>query len=289
MSSLFNYHQAFTRNLGLITEAQQHKLRNSNVAIAGMGGVGGDYLITLIRAGICNFQIADFDRFEMANFNRQYGATLSSLNHNKASWMAKLAQDINPESNINILQDGINQDNLEDFLEDADLVIDAIDLFEVELHRQLIKTAVSRNQTVLAAVPFGFGAALLAFNNKGMSFDDFFMIRSDMSYEEKFLHLALGFSPVGLHLKYMDLHHVNITEKRGPSSGAACKLCAGLIGIQALIALLYPQLLRPVPWFTHFDARLMKFKHKRLWLGNRNPLQRLKAFIAKRRFQTNDG
>ena len=51
----FDYGQAFSRNIGWVTEAEQEKLRNSRVAIGGMGGVGGVHLLTLARLGISRF------------------------------------------------------------------------------------------------------------------------------------------------------------------------------------------------------------------------------------------
>ena len=92
----WSYAEAFKRNRGLITEEEQEKLRNSRVAIAGMGGVGGVHLVTLARLGIGKFTIADPDVFEVANFNRQYGATISNVGRNKAEAMAEAALDINP-------------------------------------------------------------------------------------------------------------------------------------------------------------------------------------------------
>ncbi len=58
--------EAFSRNIGLLTEAEQEKLANATVAIPGMGGVGGIHLITMVRTGIGRFHIADFDTFEPA-------------------------------------------------------------------------------------------------------------------------------------------------------------------------------------------------------------------------------
>ena len=67
----FSYDEAFSRNLGWVTEAEQARLRRTRVCIAGLGGVGGVYLLTLARLGIGAFSIADFDSFALANFNRQ--------------------------------------------------------------------------------------------------------------------------------------------------------------------------------------------------------------------------
>lgn len=285
--SAFDYKQAFSRNLGLVSEEEQEILKASTVAIAGMGGVGGDYLVTLARTGIGGFHVADFDHFELANFNRQYGATLSSLGKEKAKTMAGLVLDINPEIHIKTFPEGITQGNLDDFLSGCQVVIDGIDLFEVDSHRMLINAAVAKGLPVLAAVPFGFGAAMVAFDAKGMSFDDYFAITPDMSPEEKVLQLALGFAPAGFHLKYIDFRHVNLHERRGPSNVAACKLCAGLIGTQALVALLHPEKLKSAPYYTHFDAHLLRCKHGRLSNGNKGFMQRLKGYIARRRIKIN--
>lgn len=67
--SLFDYSRAYSRNIGWVTEAEQQVLRSKRIAIGGMGGVGGSHLLTLTRLGIGNFHIADFDRFELANFS----------------------------------------------------------------------------------------------------------------------------------------------------------------------------------------------------------------------------
>jgi tRNA A37 threonylcarbamoyladenosine dehydratase len=59
--SAFSYEEAFSRNLGWVTSAEQERLRDARVCIAGLGGVGGIYLLTLARLGVGRFSIADFD------------------------------------------------------------------------------------------------------------------------------------------------------------------------------------------------------------------------------------
>ena len=55
------------------------------------GGVGGTHLLTLTRLGIGSFNIADMDSFEIANFNRQVGASMSSIDKPKVDVMSALA------------------------------------------------------------------------------------------------------------------------------------------------------------------------------------------------------
>jgi hypothetical protein len=74
----FRYEEAFARNLGWVTEAEQAALRGKRIAIAGAGGVGGVHLLTLARLGVGAFTIADMDRFDLVNFNRQAGAMMST-------------------------------------------------------------------------------------------------------------------------------------------------------------------------------------------------------------------
>src|SRR3954467_3744601 len=103
----FPFLKAFDRNIGWLTEWEQLALKGKRVAIAGMGGVGGFHLLTLARLGIGSFSIADFDRFEAANFNRQIGATISSLGRPKAEVLEEMARDINPGIRITRFDNGV--------------------------------------------------------------------------------------------------------------------------------------------------------------------------------------
>lgn len=281
----FDYHNAFSRNLGIVSSDEHVRLCQSTVAIAGMGGVGGDYLISLVRAGVGRFHIAEFDEFELANFNRQYGANIRTLGRRKIEVMLEYALEINPDLDVKIFDKGLNAGNIDEFLSGADLAVDGMDIFAVDMHPLLVNSATARGIITIAAVPLGLGAGVLAFGPGGMSYEDYFAISPDMSEEEKIIQFALGFAPEMHHLKYLDPESINLKARKGPSSIAGCKLCAGFITTQALLALLHPHELRLLPWYTYLDARLNRFHHRRLWMGNRNPLQRLKSFIAKKRLE----
>lgn len=279
----FVYKEAFSRNLGVVSPGEHERLRNATVAIAGMGGVGGDYLISLVRAGVGGFHLAEFDEFELANFNRQYGANTQTIGRPKLQVMVENALAINPELRITTFEDGIHDGNIDAFLAGTQLAVNAIDAFAVDKHPLLINAASARNLATIAAVPLGLGAGVLAFGPQGMAYDDYFAITPQMNEEERIVQFMLGFAPEMYHLKYLDPAFINLKARKGPSSVAGCKLCAGFITTQALIALLHPEELRCVPWYTYLDARLGRFRHRRLWMGNRHPLQRIKSFVAKQR------
>src|SRR5689334_23654968 len=107
MTASFDYDIAFSRNLGWLSRDEQHALRGKRVAIAGLGGVGGIHLLTLARLGIGRFHLADFDRFDLANFNRQSGATVATLGEPKVDVLARMARDINPDVELTLFPEGV--------------------------------------------------------------------------------------------------------------------------------------------------------------------------------------
>ena len=136
---MFDYNKAFSRNIGWVTENEQQVLKNKTVAIAGAGGVGGVHLLTLSRLGLSNFNISDFDDFEVHNFNRQSGAVMSTLGEQKVDVMEKMAKDINPEANIKSFPEGIFEHNVDEFLDGVDLYVDALDFFALSARKTVFK------------------------------------------------------------------------------------------------------------------------------------------------------
>ena len=281
----FNYQEAFVRNIGVVSGTEHRRLRDCTVAIAGMGGVGGDYLISLVRAGVGGFHLAEFDEFEIHNFNRQYGANTQTIGRPKLEVMVEMALAINPSLRIKTFAEGVSPANVDAFTSGVDLVIDGMDVFAVDMHPLLVNAASAKGLTTLAAVPLGMGAGILAFGPEGMSYADYFAISPGMSEDEKVIQFALGFAPEMYHLRYLNPKSINLKARKGPSSVAGCKLCSGFIVTQALLALLHPEETQCVPWYTYVDVRLNRYRHRRLWMGNRNPIQRLKSFVAKKRLQ----
>jgi len=278
----FDYKLAFSRNHGIISHDEQQVLKKSTVAIAGMGGVGGDYLITLARAGIANFKISDFDVFEVGNFNRQYGATMSSVGRQKMDVMRELALDINPELNITEYGQGINEKNVDEFLQGVDVFVDAVEFFEIQVHRLIINACMKKGIPAVFGVPLGFGVGMLIYTPEGMSFDDYFDIDYTQPSELQVLKMSLACAPAGFHLKYVDPASVDLSKRQAPSIASGCKLATGMVITQTLQAILHPAELKPIPHYTCYDARLNKLKKGYLWLGNKNPLQKIKFSVARK-------
>lgn len=279
----WNYFEAFSRHDGLLTRAEQERLRTSRVAIVGMGGVGGVHLITLARLGIGRFTIADPDRFELANMNRQYGARVDTLGQFKAEVMAAEVRRINPEAEIRVMREPVRPETTAAFLDGADLFVDGIDFFALDMRRRLFRQAAENGIHAITAGPIGFGSAWLVFAPDGIGFDQFFDLDDRQTELDRLIALVAGLTPALLQRPYIDLERVNLAEGRGPSAGLACHLCAGIVAAEALKILLQRGGVRCAPWYSQFDAYRGMLRRGRLRWGNRGPLQRLKRWWLTRR------
>lgn len=280
----FSYDEAFSRNIGWITEWEQLALKNKKVAIAGMGGVGGVHLLTLARLGIGAFNISDLDKFELANFNRQIGATLSTIGQPKVDVLADMALDINPDLDITKFGDGVDESNIDAFLDGVDLFIDGFDFFVLDVRAKVFQRCHELGIPCITAAPLGMGTAFLVFMPDGMSFEEYFRLEG-LPTEKQYVNFFMGLVPKGLQRTYlMDPRRMDLEGKRGPSSVTACQMCAGVTGVEAVKILLDRGNIKAAPHYHQFDAYRGKWVSRRLIGGNRNPLQRLKLKMAYKGF-----
>lgn len=279
--SLFDYQNAFSRNIGWVTESEQARLRSARVGIGGLGGVGGVHLLTLARLGIGGFSIADFDVFDIVNFNRQVGANVSTLGCPKIDVLSEMARDINPEIDLKVFPKGIQADSLESFLDGVDVYVDGLDFFAFDARRMTFAACEKKGIPVVTAAPLGMGTALLVFGPEGMSFEEYFGF-DGCDEMEMAIRFLVGLSPAMLQRGYVaDMSRINLAEHRGPSSIAACQLCAGVAAIETLKLLLGRTGVRFAPWGSQFDAYRMRYVRTwRPW-GHKNPLQRLMIALVK--------
>ncbi|RIX45464.1 MAG: ThiF family adenylyltransferase [Rhodocyclales bacterium GT-UBC] len=286
MTRAFDYSLAFSRNIGWTTPDEQMLLRNKRVAIAGLGGVGGAHLLTLSRVGISQFNIADFDRFELQNFNRQAGATMSSIGQEKVNVLTSMAHEINPESTIQSFPDGVHPDNIESFLDGVDIYVDSIDFFAVETRRQLFAECYKRNIPAVTAAPLGMGAGFLYFEPGKMSFEEYFQLEG-YSRQEQLIRFLAGLAPRVLQRTYLAVPDaVDLLAERGPSTIMACDICAGITGTEVLKILLNRGPRRSAPYGLQFDAYRQKLVMTWRPFGNSNPLQQLMIWLIKQQLKS---
>lgn len=175
----------FQRNYGFWNEAEQQALMNSAVAIAGVGGDGFQLGLKLARMGVARIDVADPEVFERENINRVPGATQSTLGRLKVDVFAEMVHDINPDASVRVFPDGINQENVEDFMHRADLVFDETEFTKPELGTMVSDTARRRGIPNTLVLNVGWGSQVTSFKPHGKhSFRTLMGIPADMPLDE---------------------------------------------------------------------------------------------------------
>ncbi len=131
-------------------------LKNSHVAVFGIGGVGSFAVEALVRTGIGNVTVVDKDTVDITNINRQIHANFNSIGKDKTSLIRERALEINPNLNINCYQTFFNENSYPEFFESKlkyDYVIDAIDTIKSKLF--LIQSAQNKGIPIISSMGMG--------------------------------------------------------------------------------------------------------------------------------------
>ncbi|MCR5802756.1 MAG: thiamine biosynthesis protein ThiF [Clostridia bacterium] len=102
------------------------KLKSSTVAVLGLGGLGSNVAVSLARAGVGKLILADFDKVDITNLNRQqYKASQLGIPKTKAIF--ENLKEIAPYLEIKTYEERITEDNIERICKDADIICEAFD------------------------------------------------------------------------------------------------------------------------------------------------------------------
>ncbi|HWB10527.1 MAG TPA: ThiF family adenylyltransferase [Pirellulales bacterium] len=278
----FKYEEAFRRNIGWVTEAEQERLRRKKIAIAGLGGVGGIHLLTLARLGFERFHLAEFDRYDLVNFNRQVGANMRTIGQPKLDVMIAQATDINPAVEITSFRQGVTAENVDAFLSGVDLYIDGLDFFAMDTRRLVFSRCAALGIIAMTAGPIGMGAAYITFMPGGMTFEEYFGMEG-LPEAHQYVNFLLGLTPSMAHRDYLvDSTRLNLAGRFGPSTMVACDVCAGVAGAEAVKLMLGRGKVYSAPYYQLFDTYHNRYVRGRCIGGAKNPLFRLKAHLGHR-------
>ena len=125
----------FNRLNLLLGEETMERVLSKRVIIFGVGGVGSWCAESLVRSGISHLTIVDSDRVCITNVNRQLQATTKTVGRVKVEVLKERLLEINPQAEINAMQEIYSAENAEMFqLETYDYIIDAIDSLKDKIH-----------------------------------------------------------------------------------------------------------------------------------------------------------
>ncbi len=265
------YNKRVIRNscfLGVDQKQQQEsqdKLADAVVGIAGAGGLGSYLAVQLARVGVRHIKIADPDHFEESNINRQNGAGINTVGHNKAITIGEMIREDMPDVTVEIFPEGIQRHTAEEFVDSTDLVYDCTDFYLIDeryaLHRAYKNH--KKTKTLLCGCVWGWGSAIYKFDRDGMSYEELIGIKEgeDLSSEkiDKLVRMQANYLP-----RYPDKD--SIYDWMGnvgniPILGAIPPICCGLLTAQGVMALCdldqepYCKPLPPIPQYHWVDAQ----------------------------------
>ena len=139
----------------LLGEEKLNLLRNANVLVVGVGGVGAYAAEMIVRVGVGRMTIADADKVSESNINRQLVALHSTIGRETCDILAERLKDINPELQLTVVNRFIKDDETDALLDSDkfDYVVDAIDTLSPKL--ALIKGALDRSIPLVSSMGAG--------------------------------------------------------------------------------------------------------------------------------------
>jgi tRNA threonylcarbamoyladenosine dehydratase len=143
-----------TRTEMILGNEGLQKLKDANVLIVGLGGVGAYAAEMICRAGVGSMTIVDGDTIHTTNRNRQLPALLSTEGVAKTEIMAQRMRDINPDLKLTVIQEYLKDEKIDDVLDKGfDYVVDAIDTLSPKIF--LIFHSLQRKLQVVSSMGAG--------------------------------------------------------------------------------------------------------------------------------------
>ncbi len=156
----FDYASAFRINSGILSDAEQQKIRNARITIVGVGGAGGIIAVCLARSGAASFKLIDFDNYSLSNINRQICCFIDTIGQYKAEVVKREILRINPEASVSVYARILDFKELEELLDDTDVYVSEAD--DLAYSAYSMRLAQQKNKYSITFMPSGMTGYILA-------------------------------------------------------------------------------------------------------------------------------
>ncbi len=157
------YRERTDRHIGWLTPEEQDMLKSRRVGIAGCGGMGALLAERLVRQGIGEVRIADVERFDVSNINRQAAATRTSVGMPKAFATARMIREVSDDTTLVVYPQGISEETAQHFVSGCDIICDEIEFWATGARVLLHREARKKDVTVFNSNTLGAGVRLFHF------------------------------------------------------------------------------------------------------------------------------
>ena len=162
------------RTRPILTDEGIDALSKPVVAVGGLGGIGGVMFLAMVRLGIKRFRLSENGVFDPPDMNRQVGAYESTMGKPKLDVYVKLAKDINPDIELELVPEGLYAENLEAFLKGSDVYVGIIDVEKGDDVKAKTPELLKKfNIPLFTCGAIGFGTVMINHHPQGMMPDEF--------------------------------------------------------------------------------------------------------------------
>ena len=254
----------FSRNWAFLSAPLQERLAETKLFVAGTG-LGGVAAVQAARTGFGRFILADGDRVEVSNMNRQ-PFLREHTGRNKAEVIGEIIRDINPDAEIELIPNFLGEGDFEDPIQRCDLIINTID-FEGHALTRCNQVARELGKTILFPLNIGWGGALYVLPPDVPLDSEPARLLLDtevdpVTLKRKFIQHAVG-EKVPDYLQPLAGSFLNDDSEKGwpydPQMAAGAALTSALI-VRCAVAIVAGEKVRHVPDVIHVDfAEISRF------------------------------
>jgi len=169
------YENLTLRQRNILTKAKQAQIRRSKVCVVGLGGNGGPAAEAVVRMGVENIVIADPDRVEISNLNRQ-PYFLCDVGLKKVDCIEKKVGQINPFVKVEKFEKGLTKENVDVMLQEVNVILDAADDYRAKVI--LSRAAKKNNLPVVHTAGAGYRGSVTTFFPQITTYEEMFELPS---------------------------------------------------------------------------------------------------------------
>ncbi len=273
----FDYQEAFSRNIGLLTEVEQTQLRDVTIALCGNMDVVSAYVIALVRQGFEKFKIMDVAILGSGTLT-QGSPQRNERRSSEIETLKESVCNINPGCAMEFFSDRVNDDSAHDFFSGVGLVVDAIDSTLIAVRRSIYDEARTRSIPVLGAESDRFGVRYYVFLPSGPTFDDCFSALQGLRPTDTLLARIGALMPAFFHSSHIS--EPEPAHNDWQTLVGTISVRSGIVVIYALKILLKRGSIKAMPYYHQFDVWREHYSLRQLWWEKSSLWQRLKLRLA---------
>ncbi|MCD4780146.1 MAG: ThiF family adenylyltransferase [Candidatus Omnitrophica bacterium] len=246
----------YSRNWAFISRSLQDKLKDTRMFIAG-SGLGSVIAQTAVRTGIGRFIVADGDRVEVSNLNRQ-AFNSRDLSQNKAWATANMIKRIHPDVEVEVIDEFLTPKTLAAPISKADIIVNTID-FDHPAFLDCNRKARNLGKTVFFPINIGWGGALLIFTPESPTLEEVLGLTPLKQYsfdqiKQKLIRKIISSEIPDYLLSLVDIFESPVAGEwyNDPQMSVGCSISSSLV-VTAAVSIVAGQSVKVVPDHTYID------------------------------------